>query len=389
MRLQVWFRDGNRKLRGSLGTAEEPTWSELHVVKRYLAVGSWSVTFPATADYLAKALLPSVGMVIEREGAPLISGPAETIRIVRTTEEGAPGTVTLSGGDDLSLVANRVALPDPSQPFTAQTAQARDVQVGNLEDVLWHYLNVNVGSGAITSRKVPWLTMASSLSRGRPVRGSARFDPLMDLVRSLQAAGGPLGVDVVQSGTDLHLSMYEPRDLTASMRFSWELGNLRSSELQQETPTTTDALVAGSGSGTARTFVQVSSGTATPWSYVETFVDARQTSDATELAQTGQDALAQGTANSTLIVQTLDVPGRQFGIDYGLGDKVTVEPVLGVTFADIVTAVKVDADKDGEQVQGVIGAAGTDGGEGPGVVSRLSAQLRSLSRRLAQLEAGQ
>lgn len=388
MRIRVRFRDGDLRARGSLGTAAEPTWTKLSVVKRFLMVGSWSVTFPETRRNWERALLPDVGVVIERDGRVLMTGHAESLSYAWSADGDQPGMLTLSGGDDLAGVANRVAFADPSQPFSAQTAQARDDQTGALEDVVWHYLNANVGPGALAARKVPWLTLPASLSRGGIVKASARFDPLMDLIRSLQPAGGPLGVDVVQQGGALSVVMFEPRDLTGKARFSRALGNLRSVEMMSSTPTTTSALVGGSGSGTSRAMVQVDDGSANPWTYAETFVDERSTSDATELAQAGQSALVQGTVQSSLTAKTVDIPNLRYGVDYDLGDKVTVEVFPGVTFVDLVRAVQLDADADaGETLACTIGALGGD--DDAGATTKLAAQVRDLTRQLARLQAGQ
>jgi hypothetical protein len=381
----VQARDGRL---ASLGVL---TWTKLEATLRYNAVGSWSLTMPATKANWQLTRVPDVGVVVDWNDVFTFSGFAETWSCARTAADGQVSeTITLSGADDLGVVANRVAYADPGRSFNNQDTRAYDQRIGPQETVIKGFVAANAGPKALPARRHPALAIVHDRERGTPVTYAARFDALMDLVRSIAATAGPIGVQVVQRGRELVFDCYLPRDLTASAWFSPELGNLTAADLSDTAATTTNALVAGSGEGNTRAFVEVTGPDSDdPWRRVETFVDQRSTPDWGELSQAGKDAIAQGAATARMSITALDLPRRAFGADYGLGDKVTVEIAPGVTYPDIVTAVQLVAEAATETVTPVIGAADADAGEDATVTARLAARVRGLERQLQTLHTGQ
>src|SRR5690606_19816788 len=58
---------------------------------------------------------------------------------------------------------------------------------------------------------------------------------------------------------------------------------------------------------------------------VEAFKDQRDTDDADELEQSAVEQLDEGAASASATFVAGDVPGLRFGVDYRLGDTVSVE----------------------------------------------------------------
>lgn len=367
------------------------TWTKLDATVRYNAVGSWSLTLPATEANWVLTRTPCVGVIVDWNEVYRFSGFAETWGFERSVTDGqVTEIITLSGGDDLALVANRVAYADPARNFPSQDTTSVDRRIGPLETVVKQYVDVNLGPRALPKRRHRAVTIAPDQQRGSPVRGAARFDALMDLIRSLTATGGPMGVQLVQHDRALVFEMYQPRDLTRTAWFSVELGNLTQANLSDSAATATNALVAGSGEGNTRAFLEVTGpGHDDAAKHVETFVDQRSSSDWDELSQADKDAIAQGAAQAQMSITAVDLPRLAFGTGYGLGDRVTVEISGGVVYSDIVTGVQLVAEASGESVTPTIGAADSDSGDDPGATAQLAARVRALERQLKQLQTSQ
>jgi ReqiPepy6 Gp37-like protein len=386
--IKVFARGPDLSITGQL------RFTKLEVELRHLAVSSWSLTAPMSTKF-GELLLPGAGIVIAADHWTL-SGDAEEIGPQEFSADQAdnayPGTLTVSGGDDLAIVADELAIPDPDNPINTQTAQAYDGRSGHAETVIKGYVGDNVGVGRASWRNdvagIRLVTVAADLARGGTVSYKARFDPLMDLLRSMSSASGGLGlgVSVVQDGTDLVFDVYEPTDRSGEIVFSRRRRNLRAYSVQLAAPTVTHTVVAGEGEGTARAFRErKDTGQAASWRRViRTFVDQRQTSDASELDAAGDEELAKGRRSGVLQATAVDTARQRFGQHFGLGDQVGVEIEPGVTYVDQVTAVKITADEKGvAPVQITIGNPDLDPQTPASEVRarRLEAEIAALQRR--------
>lgn len=379
---------------GDLSLIGPMAWSKVDITARYNAVGAWSVVLPASPQNYALADIADLGVVIDWNGVYRFSGYLETWNPSKSIDDSGKVTdsITLSGADDLGLVANRDARPDPTAAWSAQTTSSSDAKSGPLETVIKWFVNRNAGPGALAGRRAPHLSVATDGARGGTVSFTARFGDgvdlaLMSIIRLLVASGGPLGVSVAQSGSGLVFDCYEPRDLTSTAWFSFDLGNLRAASLADTTPTTTNALVRGS-----TTFIEVTStDSGNAWRYAETVVDQSSSTDATEMTQAGQDAIAQGSGGAQLQISTVDLPRLAFGADYGLGDSVTVEIRSGVTYPDIISAVQLVADSTGstytETVTPTVGMSSSDSADDGTATAKLAAEVRRLEQQIKRLQS--
>lgn len=318
------------------------------------------------------------GLIVERDGATLFSGPVSGI--VRKTE-GGRSTVTVSGVDDTVWLDRRLAVPVPSGP--PYTAAAYHTVNGVAETVMRTYVNDNLGPGALAARRLERFALAADGLRGTTVKGSARFTSLLELLQGLALAGGDIGFRIVQSGEALEFQVYQPADKTSTAVFSVEFGNLRGYEYQQTVPSATYAYVAGEGEGTARVIVEGGDAAAiTDYGRFETFRDRRDTADVPTLEQQRSETLDEMQAKTALSISPIDTDAVTFGTDYNLGDRVKVV-IDGVAIQDVVREVLLTVTSDRGSV--LTPVLGTPGASSPRVPDLFDA-VRRMARRVSFLE---
>lgn len=356
-------------------------WLTLKIVLRYQGVSSWQFTMDA-AHPKAALVFASGGVIVEDdETGVVLSGPTRVIG--RKSDDGQPTTtMTVTGVDDTFLLATRLCYPDPAHAATNQSAALYDVRAGVAETVMKAFVNVNLGPGALTARRAPAFTIATDLTRGPSGSSSVRFDNLIDVLTSIGKTA-TLGYRIVQVGSGLIFDVYEPQDLSGTARWSRALGNLRGFSFEISAPTSTDAIVAGDGIDTARTFIERSDPDAeTDWgARIEQFVDGPDDGDATSLAQVGDQALLDNGPGAVLSITPIDTPLMKFGRDYNLGDLVSVD-IETDTITDVVLQVRIDADPTGTFVQPSIGTVDSVTPGNP----KIFAQLSNLAKRTGLLE---
>ena len=353
-------------------------------VPRFNNVGSWRFTLPAD-HHLAEAVRATgSGIVVTGPSGVLMSGPMTSVVVERSSSDPA-GTLTVEGTDDSILLAQRLAYPTPATAdVTAQTT-AYDQRSGTASAVMLDYVNANIGPSAPAARKVDVLALADDPNVGSTVYGSARFDVLGELLTGLAAVDG-LGFDIRQVGTDLEFSVYEPQDKSGTVRMDIANDTLSSSKFSYSSPGATVAIVAGAGEGTDRVFQQVTTAESlaaqAAWDKrIESFVDQQSTADADELTQAGLEKLA---AEGSTIVSLEVVPSSDttmaYGVDWNLGDKVTVV-VDDEELTAIVTSAAIRVEADGVYVGATVGNP-----EGVDYESRLNAKASRTSQRVNALE---
>ncbi|WP_169513879.1 Gp37-like protein [Actinomadura flavalba] len=349
-------------------------WTRLQVSLLYRRAGSWLIEGPA--DGPLSRMEPGMGLiVVDHRGIPiwdpdgvLISGDLDTQGPWSWSAEGGAaggGTLQLTGGDDLQVVADELAFPVPTAPVSSQTAAAYDARSGTAEAVIKAFVAANVGAARHASRgdaDVPnarTLTVATNQNRGSATSFQARWDPLMDIVRQLGSTSTPeLGVRVTQSpGGPLTFEVYEAVDRSDTVVFSPRRG-LRSATVQRAAPTATHVVVAGAGEGSVRAFRERRDlAAAQQWRrIIRTFVDARQTDVPAELDAAGDEELARGRRTGVMAATAIDHPRCRFGRHFTLGDWVTVLAPSGVAYVEQVTGATITVtDKGRDPTQLILG----------------------------------
>lgn len=365
-------------------------WTTLDVTLRFNEPASGMFQAPRTAVSAAQ-LAPGNRVVVIRDGEVVCAGPIEAPGPESWSVEGqasGAGTVEVRFADDLASVVARVTYPNPAAAATAQTSTARWTATDEAGDVIRSLVNLNAGPGALTARQVPQLVLGAGAGAGATITFGTRFEPLGDALRSVAITGGGLGFRTRQDmDTNLVVfDVYQPQDLTGTVRFSPGLGNLRSYRYEPQAPAATVAIVGGQDAGTSRVVVERANATAvSDWGRLETFVDRRQSDDTAgstdELDQAGDEELARRAETARLSSVTVDTDDQRYGTHYQLGDRVSVELMSGVEVVDVVRAVHLQVTPDaGEVVTALIGSQ--DASSDPQWLT----YLRDLARRLDRLE---
>lgn len=358
-------------------TGQVEDFRSLQMPLRFNRTSTWVLELDAASP--AVALLGRTdGLIVERDGVTLLSGPV--VRISRSSEQ-AKDTVVVSGVDDTVWLERRLALPVPAGP--PYTAVEYDDKQGAAETVLRYYVDRNLGPTATVPRRLSYLTLPADLARGTTVRGFARFHTLLELLQPLALAGGDLGFRIVQVGAGLEFQVYVPADRTATAVFSRELGNLSGYAYETSAPAADYVIVAGQGEGTLRAFSEGGrQADIDVYGRIESFRDRRDIDDATVLPQALAEALAESQPGTALSISPIDTAAVSYGVEYVLGDRVTVD-VEGERIQDVVREVALTLTPDrGERITPLIG---TPGAVNPAALNLFSRQER-LDRRISNQE---
>lgn len=359
---------------------------EFQAVLRYQNLGSWALRLQPNHPMSAWLSTPKAGLIASLDGEVLFSGPVDGGNNFRSREV-ANGRMVFTGVDDSYILGDALAYPQPSNSNASTQTAAYDTRTGAAETVMHAYVNANIGPSAPVARRVSDLTMAANLGRGQAVTHKARFEVLGELLETIGKLAG-LGFRVRQNGLTREFEVYQPRDLTAAIRFDIFNDTLVSHEYGWGVHKVSRAIVAGGGEGTARVIVERTTtdslAAESLWGRrIERFIDQRQTEEVAELQQAGDEALVEdGKTRTGIEIEPVDTYQVQFARDYYLGDKVTVT-VDNIEIQDTITEVEITLNRDGFNAKPTLGQLTT--------ISRHS-QLRLLSsqheqaRRLSGLE---
>lgn len=380
---------------GALASLGPLDFETLDAFLYYNGVGAWTLSLPYSDAAWQMVKTADFGITVDWGGYFKFGGKCEAPGFQDSVPGAAAAAIVqagsyiiLAGADYLAPIANRIAYPAPASAWSAQLSTSADAVTSvALETAIKHYVSNNIGPGALTGRRLTQLTIATDQARGGTVSYSARFASgvdlnLLDIIRTLVATGGPMGVSVTDNGSgSLVFDVYVPRDLTHTAWFSKDLGNLVSLSIQLSDPTCTNALVQGQSA-----FVEVTgTGSSDPWARVEQYVDQTSETDSTKLTQEGTKTVADGAQGPQLSATAIDIPALTFGKDYNLGDKVTVEARQADTYSDIVSQVELIVDPARQpSIQSIptIGYASDPGAADPSFQSQLLKTVRRLERRL-------
>lgn len=359
-------------------------WANLTAELRFNEPGTGTVDLPAWPE-VVELLQPGNRLVVVRDGAIWMAGPLEEPQAGDWSVDGEadPGAVKAAFSDDLARVAGYVTYPNPAATFESQTTASeatRQITATGAGSIIRTLVDENCGPSALSARRIEQMVLDSATGIGSSTAITTRFEPLIDACRTVAATDG-LGFRTVQVGDQIHFQVYEPQDLTATARFSRDLGNLRSYSYMLGAPTATSQLVIGGDEG-SRAFVEVTSGAHVDWYRVEKVVDQSGTTNANgELTQAGALEFGNDNPTASLSTVTVDTEDLRAGRDFGLGDKVSVVLPTGLEVADIVRSMTLTHTPDeGEQVSTVIGTGDQT------TSTQLVKTVRNLARRLGRVE---
>lgn len=362
-------------------------WTDLACELNFNEPAAGTVTLPAHPE-VVEQLQPGNRLVVIRDSEVWCAGPMESPQAftwdLDTNTE--PGTVTCQFSDDLARVAGYLTYPDPALAFSAQPADATPyaLTATNAEVIIRALVNLNCGPGALTARRIEQLVLDTVAGVGSNTSISTRFEPVLDVSRTVAAGGGGLGFRTRQVGSQIRFGVYAPADRTAIARFSAALGNLRSVSYNLVAPLATAELVqAGDITTATGVYLEVDSGAATDWYRVEKLQDQSGVIDDAdgEMTQAGIQAQQDDNPQSSLATVTVDTDDLKAGRDYFLGDRVTVVLPTGLEVPDVVRTIRLEATPDGGEV-----VTSVVGNQDQSTNTQTVKVIRDLGRRLGRLE---
>jgi hypothetical protein len=346
---------------------------------KYNDVGTWSLDISNDHPHV-RLLTKGAWLTFMSGDFEMCSGTLRGFKQTWGSSDLGTGTLTVYGPTAEVVISDRLAYPVPGSVATSQAGSAYDARSGPGETIIKAWVDANAGPSAIAARQTKGLTIETDAGRGNTIKGSARMDNLLTFIQPL-AESADLGFNV-QFGSDdtMTFQMFENADRSQTAKFGRELGNLSSFEYVREAPKSSDVVVGGSGDLTARVFREIVDTTSiADWgNRSETFVDRRDTADATELDQAATEESVNNGPVAGLTIKTIDTPNLVFGVNYFLGDTVSI-PEFGIS--DVLRGVDIEWSASGPpETTSDVGTWSKTGS------SALIKKLADLTKKLAALQ---
>lgn len=346
------------------GTAWISTGADATNVTWPLAPFPYVIAYVVTATgYTIYLNGTQVGSGTYASSTPLVWDANHTFRVGHSGTSG--DTYAIGTIDELFLYSGALTLAQiqnlTNEALSRFGTGAQDA-VTNVaaETALKYYVAGNCGPTAgFSERVIPNFAVEADTHQGATLSAVGRFDRLIavdgtGLLQHIAQVGG-VGFNVSTVAGVMNFHVYTPVDHTANIVFNEDLGNLQDFTYTREAPDPQTGgnvqIVAGGGDGVQRVIrIYTDPTSINNWWRYEIFLDARDTSDPTIMAQRGQAALDESaevdTFDATLTPETLQMV---YGVDFDLGDQVTAI-VDGITYTDIVREVDITLDGGASEV---------------------------------------
>jgi hypothetical protein len=358
-------------------------WTSIDITLRFNEPSSGLFTVPGYS-WVRDQLLPGYRVLVIRDGSVLIAGPIEKTTYERSDdgENAGDGVITVNFADDFARIAARQAYADPTLAPADQVSDSWTF-TGNAEVGMRTLVNLAAGPGALVARRVPTLALGALASVGSSITTTAEImEPLGDVLRRMAAAGGLLGFRTRQSGSQILFEVFDPPDLSDTVRFGFALGNMKYLSYEVSAPKATTVIVGGQGEGADRFVLERTNAVAeAAWGRYEKYVARPGSTPTAELQADGDEALRENAETARLSSNVVDTVDQQFGIHYTLGSVVSLESAPGEQVTDVVQTVHLQAwATAGEYVSAIV--ANQEALSDPTWIKR----LREIDRRVGRLE---
>lgn len=308
-------------------------------------IGALTLTLPLGFD---DSLLPLDGRIsvwrdLGSARAPYRDGNAEYFirKWVYTDEQ-----TTVVALHANSLMTTRILDYYAGTTYTSKLSTAAD-------SLITSFASQNIGSGIVAADRLgvetqadlsTYLSIGTSMALGPVTSKAAAWRNMFDVIREIcddaTQAGTYLTADIsvidTTSTADLRLQTYtnwRGTDRTvgsgSDLIFATQRGNLANAQLTVDrTEEVTFVTCGGMGEGTARniqTALDASRMAESPWNRREAFTELTNSADSGQLTAQAQARLRAGRPKIYLEGAIKDAPGCVRGLDYDLGDYVTIE----------------------------------------------------------------
>jgi hypothetical protein len=330
--------------------------SGFEYVVRVNGVGAFSVTLPHDFDTLL------LGIASEKpdrrvefwRGATNVRMSLETVGLIRnlrqrTNSEGVE-TLVVSGPDQGDLIRRRIVAYFAGTNEASKSAEA--------DDVIKEFAAENFGASAADADR-DWsgdgISIQGDLTLGPVVDSQVAWRNLLtvfdDVAERAYAEGARVYYAMVPVSPDsfeLRTWTNQPgRDLSGKVVFSLERGNLDNPDLSYDySQEATVVYSGGQGQGTGRMLAIIKDTTrinASVFNRRELFHDARNSDTLASVVSEGKARMAQSTPLLRFIGDVRSTPATRYGVDWKLGDRVTVS-YKGQQFDSVINAVRVRVD---------------------------------------------
>jgi hypothetical protein len=291
----------------------------LTMVDRVCDVGIGSVEAPATPENLELAAAGATVLVRRQDGTVRQAGVLTPFG----ASQAASVTLKLAWDTPMTYLRDQQAWPNPGTE-TGQGPQEFDRRTGLVSTVIRGYVGSNIGPGA-GWRQAPGLVLGEDQQVGQQVVTEApRWGNLLELCRTLALPNGVV-FELITDDRTHTFQVRQFRDL--SDRVVLAAAALGSGSWSRKRPQATRVIVLGQGEGTAQIAVLVTTAESLEqekrWGSPIVYVHAAQSTD---LAVLQAEGLAQLAEKGETVDVTVEVLDSAFGVDFQLGDLVSVWP---------------------------------------------------------------
>lgn len=293
-------------------------------------IGNFTLAMPADGE-LAAMIDHGYGVALFKDHSqsdvPLFSGP---IKRLAWTESPEGSFLTLAGPCDNYHLRTRVIQPTPSgPPYVEDYAEFVDVPA---DQIMGTWASYQLGPDARSERRLPHFNVDPPSHIGESVDMSARFDVLLDKLKTLAAAGGGLIFRAVYGyvpGGDGTISYraWMPADRRSTVVFSRQRGTILSGTYEEIAPEANYIYALGEGAGIARQIVEGGDNESITYyrARIEKMYDARSAKTLLELTLERDAALQENAGLQRISITPAEQESIVYGRDYRLGDRVTAE----------------------------------------------------------------
>lgn len=216
-------------------------------------------------------------------------------------------------------------------------------------------------SGVTNPNAIVWLSLGPNNGWQDKVTHQYTGKNLFEIIQDLCVTYG-YGIEFAWTGSGFQINLYKGTDRSFDQTenpyvvFSPEFENLGNTEYIYDTTNYANAvIVGGEGEGSDRTYVTVNPEGITGFQRRVIYIDARQSSseDLTAsqyeamLAQQGKEELEQRKITTSFNGDILNYNNYTYGVDYNLGDKVSVINEYGIRGNTTITEITEVEDETG------------------------------------------
>lgn len=232
-------------------------------------------------------------------------------------------------------------------------------KTGPGETVIYDYVDQNAGPNALMSagRSKDGVTQglvlpAAAGTNGSDWTGDRSYRNLLDTIQEIAAATG-VDFELTRQGTEGTVFTFRTAypqlgsDLSSTVVFATNYGNLLApSYTNSRTEEINSVAALGAGRGAARSVYVLDDDSRiveSPWNLREGSANGGNTASVSSLISSAQEALAKGQPQESFDGQIIQTENYQYGVQYDLGDLVTlriddIERVKKITYVHVNVA---------------------------------------------------